>query len=60
MDETNYDLEQAHYHFTVSEIVYYVAQFGVDKVMTDIYDYLEVEKIKFLTEKNKELCLEDK
>ena len=60
MDETNYDLEQAHYHFTVSELVYYVAQFGVDKVMTDIYDYLEVEKIKFLKEKNKELCLEDK
>jgi hypothetical protein len=28
-------------------------------VMTDIYDYLEMEKIRFLKEKNKELCLED-
>jgi hypothetical protein len=53
------DQEQAHYHFAVAEVVYYIAQFGVDRVMTDIYDYLEVEKIRFLKEKNKELCLED-
>ena len=40
----NEDLEQAHYHFAVSEIVYYISQYGVDNVMTDIYDYLEVQK----------------
>jgi hypothetical protein len=44
MDETNQDLEQAHYHFAVSEIVYYISQYGIDNVMTDIYDYLEVQK----------------
>ena len=53
------DQEQAHYHFAVAEVVYYIAQFGVDRVMTDIYDYLEVEKIRFLKDKNKELCFED-
>jgi len=53
------DQEEAHYHFAVAEVVYYIAQFGVDRVMTDIYDYLEVEKIRFLKEKNKELCFED-
>jgi len=44
MDEINQDLEQAHYHFAISEIVYYISQYGIDNVMTDIYDYLEVEK----------------
>ena len=53
------DQEQAHYHFTLAEIVYYISQYGIDSVMTDIYDYLETEKIKYLKEKNKELCLED-
>jgi hypothetical protein len=53
------DQEEAHYHFAVAEVVYYVSQFGIDRVMTDIYDYLEMEKIRFLKEKNKELCLED-
>jgi hypothetical protein len=59
MDETNFDQEQAHYHFALTEIVYYISQYGIDKVMTDIYDYLEVEKKLYLKEKNKELCLED-
>jgi hypothetical protein len=59
MDETNFDQEQAHYHFALAEIVYYISQYGIDKVMTDIYDYLEVEKKLYLKEKNKELCLED-
>ena len=53
------DQEEAHYHFAVAEVVYYIAQFGVDRVMTDIYDYLEVEKIRFFKDKNKELCFED-
>ena len=59
MDETNFDQEQAHYHFALAEIVYYISQYGIDKVMTDIYDYLEVEKKLYIKEKNKELCLED-
>jgi hypothetical protein len=59
MNEIDFDQEQAHYHFAVAEVVYYIAQFGVDRVMTDIYDYLEVEKIRFLKDKNKELCFED-
>jgi len=48
MDEINHDLEQAHYHFAVSEIVYYISQYGIDNVMTDIYDYLEVQKKEVL------------
>jgi hypothetical protein len=53
------DQEQAHYHFALGEIVYYISQYGIDSVMTDIYDYLEIEKQKYLKEKNKELCFED-
>ena len=59
MDETDFDQEQAHYHFALGEIVYYISQYGIDSVMTDIYDYLEVEKVRYLKEKNKELCFED-
>lgn len=55
----NADQEQAHYHFALGEIVYYISQYGIDAVMTDIYDYLEVEKKNYLKEKNKELCLEE-
>jgi hypothetical protein len=40
----NLDQEEAHYHFALSEIVYYISQYGMDKVMTDIYDMTEVEK----------------
>ena len=32
--------QEAHYHFTLSDVVEYVKIFGVDKVMTDIYDML--------------------
>lgn len=59
MNGTDFDQEQAHYHFALGEIVYYISQYGIDSVMTDIYDYLEVEKQKYLKEKNKELCFED-
>ena len=61
MSCVNYDQdqEQAHYHFALGEIVYYISQYGIDSVMTDIYDYLEVEKVRYLKEKNKELCFED-
>lgn len=38
------DQEEAHYHFALSEIVYYISQYGIDNVMTDIYDMLEVNK----------------
>lgn len=38
------DQEEAHYHFALGEIVYYILQYGIDRVMTDIYDKLEVEK----------------
>ena len=55
----NQDLEQAHYHFAVGEIVHYIAQYGIDSVMTDIYDYLEVERVKHMKGKNEELILED-
>ena len=44
MDETNFDQEQAHYHFALGEIVYYISQYGIDSVMTDIYNMIEVEK----------------
>jgi hypothetical protein len=40
----NLDQEQAHYHFALSEIVYYISQYGIDSVMTDIYNMIEVEK----------------
>ena len=40
----NLDQEEAHYHFALGEIVYYISQYGIDKVMTDIYDMLEVGK----------------
>jgi hypothetical protein len=59
MNGTDFDQEQAHYHFALGEIVYYISQYGIDSVMTDIYDYLEVEKVRYIKEKNKELCLED-
>jgi hypothetical protein len=59
MDETNFDQEQAHYHFALGEIVYYISQHGVDQVMTDIYNYIEMEKITYQKKKNKELCFED-
>ena len=44
MDETNFDQEQAHYHFALGEIVYYISQYGIDSVMTDIYDMIDVNK----------------
>ena len=46
MSCVNYDQDQeeGHYHFALGEIVYYILQYGIDAVMTDIYDYLEVEK----------------
>jgi thiamine biosynthesis protein ThiC len=59
MDETNFDQEQAHYHFVLGEIVHYISQYGVDQVMTDIYNHIEMEKISYSKQKNKELCLED-
>jgi hypothetical protein len=43
MDEINQDLEQAHYHFAVSEIVYYISPDGIEKVMVDVYDMLAVQ-----------------
>ena len=43
MDETNYDLEQAHYHFTLGEIACYIRMYGIDKVMVDVYDLLATE-----------------
>lgn len=39
-----HDQEEAHYHFALGEIVYYISQYGIDSVMTDIYDMIEVEK----------------
>lgn len=39
----NQDLEQAHYHFTISELVYYIGLYGLDKVMIDVYDMLADE-----------------
>ena len=43
MDETDYFLEQAHYHFTISELIYFIQQYGIDKVMVDVYDMLADE-----------------
>ena len=43
MDETNFDQEQAHYHFALGEIVYYIQQYGIDQVMIDVYDLLASE-----------------
>lgn len=53
------DQEEAHYHFAISELVYYISQYGIDKVMTDVYDYLEVERKIYEKENNGELNLED-
>ena len=38
------DQEEMHYHFCLSELVYYISQYGMDAVMTDIYDYVEVDR----------------
>jgi methyl coenzyme M reductase subunit C-like uncharacterized protein (methanogenesis marker protein 7) len=35
--------QEAHYHFTLCDVVDYVRQFGVDKVMIDVYDLLADE-----------------
>ena len=35
--------QEAHYHFTLTDVLEYVKLFGVDKVMTDIYDMLAEE-----------------
>lgn len=43
MEDTNFDQEQAHYHFALGEIVYYIQQYGIDKVMVDVYDVLASE-----------------
>ena len=43
MDETDKDLEEAHYHFVLGEVAYYVTQYGIDSVMVDIYDTLARE-----------------
>lgn len=32
--------QEAHYHFTLSDVVEYVKILGVDRVMTDIYDMI--------------------
>jgi predicted metal-dependent phosphotriesterase family hydrolase len=32
--------QEAHYHFTLCDIVDYVKQHGVDRVMIDIYEML--------------------
>lgn len=32
--------EEAHYHFTLTDVIEYAKMYGVDKVMTDIYDML--------------------
>ena len=51
MEDTNFDQEQAHYHFALGEIVYYIQQYGIDQVMIDVYDLLASEgnaKIKQL------------
>ena len=32
--------QEAHYHFTLSDITDYVKLYGVDKVMIDVYDML--------------------
>lgn len=35
--------QEAHYHFTLTDILEYVKLYGVDKVMIDIYDMLAAE-----------------
>jgi hypothetical protein len=47
------DQEEAHYHFALGEIVYYISQYGIDSVMTDIYDYIELEKKEALEKARK-------
>jgi hypothetical protein len=37
------DQEEAHYHFAIAELVYYISQYGIDKVMVDVYDMLADE-----------------
>ena len=37
------DQEELHYHFALSELVYYISQYGIDKVMVDVYDLLASE-----------------
>ena len=47
--------QEAHYHFTLSDIVEYVKIFGVDKVMTDIYDMLAENCNREVSQYNLEL-----
>ena len=43
MHDSNFDQEQAHYHFALGELVYYIQQYGIDEVMIDVYDLLTLE-----------------
>ena len=53
------DQEEAHYHFALAEIVYYISQHGIDSVMTDIYNYIEMEKVTYHWVKEKTLTDEE-
>ena len=46
--------QEAHYHFTLSDVVEYVKMYGVDKVMTDIYDMLAENCNKAIAELSKD------
>ena len=44
MNEDRFTSENAWYHFVLGDIADAVRRYGIDVVMTDIYDRLEVEQ----------------
>lgn len=44
MNEDRFTSQNAWYHFVLGDIVDAVKLYGIDTVMTDIYDRLEVER----------------
>ena len=45
MNENRFTSENAWYHFALGDIVQAIALYGVDTVMTDIYDKLFLENV---------------
>jgi uncharacterized UPF0146 family protein len=53
MNEDRFTSQNAWYHFVLGDIIEAIKLYGIDVVMTDIYDYLEVSKKESLEEARK-------
>ena len=46
MNEDEYKPEEAWYHFALGDIAQAIALYGLDRVMVDIYDKVEIENMR--------------